>query len=196
MADELNKQTLSQTDQKEGINIVAALEALLFVAPLPISVQQLSDVFEIKPREVEKRLNELKDLLADRGIRVQRHKNFISLVSAPEYAPLIESFLSMEVTNRLSQAALEALSIVAYKQPVTRPQIDAVRGVNSDGVIKNLLSKGLIEEVGRANSPGRPILYATTNEFMQYFGIQSLEELPPIEITHLVSKENVHKLKD
>jgi segregation and condensation protein B len=80
----------------------------------------------------------------------------------------------------LSRAALEALAIIAYEEPATRPQIDAIRGVNSDGVLKSLLSKGLIQEVGRADSPGRPILYSVTSEFLQFFGLSSLSDLPPL----------------
>ncbi len=96
---------------------------------------------------------------------------------------MIESLLGLETSGRLSNAALEALAIVAYKQPITRPQVDAVRGVNSDGVLKSLLNKGLIEEVGRAETMGRPVLYATTADFLQHFGFSSLEELPPLDAT-------------
>jgi segregation and condensation protein B len=93
----------------------------------------------------------------------------------------VERFLGLEITTYLSQAALETLSIVAYEQPVTRPQVDEIRGVNSDGVMKSLLHKGLIQDIGRADGPGRPILYATTPEFLQQFGINSLEDLPPLK---------------
>jgi len=94
----------------------------------------------------------------------------------------VERFLGLEATSRLSRAALETLAIIAYRQPISRPQVDAIRGVNSDGVIRSLLSKGLIEEVGRAEGPGRPILYGTTAAFLQAFGLTSLDELPPLEI--------------
>ena len=89
--------------------------------------------------------------------------------------------LELETTSTLSQAALETLSIIAYQQPITRPQIDSIRGVNSDGVLRTLLNKGLIDDVGRAEGPGRPILYSTTTEFLKYFGLSSYEELPPLE---------------
>jgi segregation and condensation protein B len=89
--------------------------------------------------------------------------------------------LGLDASSRLSRAALEALAIILYKQPVTRPAIDAIRGVNSDGVLKSLLHKGLVQEVGRAEGPGRPILYGTTGECLQYFGLSSLAELPPLE---------------
>jgi len=94
--------------------------------------------------------------------------------------PAVERFAGLEASNRLSRAALEALAIIAYQQPVTRPEVDAIRGVNSDGVMKSLLSKGLIEEAGRAERPGRPILYNITSDFLSHFGLASLAELPPI----------------
>jgi len=94
------------------------------------------------------------------------------------------------VTTRLSQAALEALAIVAYKQPTTKPEIDSIRGVNSDGVIKNLLSKGLIEELGRTDAVGRPILYGVTADFLQHFGLETLKQLPSINLEEL---SNNHK---
>ena len=93
----------------------------------------------------------------------------------------IERFLGLEASTKLTHAALEVLSIVLYLQPVTRPRIDSIRGVSSDGVIRTLLRKGLIEETGRAVSPGRPILYCTSNELLQHFGIESLDDLPQIE---------------
>ena len=95
---------------------------------------------------------------------------------------MIEHFLGLEATSRISQAALETMAIIAYQQPVTRPEIDAIRGVNSDGVIKTLLSRGLIEEIGRGSGPGRPILYSTTPEFLGSFGLTSIAELPPLKL--------------
>ncbi len=95
---------------------------------------------------------------------------------------MIEKFLGLEASSRLSRAALETLAIIFYRQPVTRPQIDAIRGVNSDGVLKSLLLKGLVQEVGRAEAAGRPILYSATAECLQYFGLSSLSELPPLDL--------------
>ena len=123
------------------------------------------------------------------GIRLQEVKGQFQLMTAPEFAVDIETFLGLEVTSRLTQAALEALAIVAYKQPVTRPEIDSIRGVNSDGVLKSLLSKGLIEELGRSDAPGRPILYGTTPDFMQHFGLESMDQLPEIDFESLFSTE-------
>ena len=98
---------------------------------------------------------------------------------------MIERFIGLDATTRLSRAALETLSIIAYQQPVTRPQVDAIRGVNSDGVMRSLLSKGLVEEGGRAEGPGRPILYNTTPEFLQHFGLQSLSALHTLDLSDI-----------
>ncbi len=162
--------------------LTARLEALLFVAPEPVSARQLAQALEMPVREVEQALSELAEDLRARGLRLQQHRGRWQLTTAPELAPLVERFLGLEATSRLSRAALETLAIIAYRQPISRPQVDAIRGVNSDGVIRSLLSKGLIEEVGRAEGPGRPILYGTTAAFLQAFGLASLDELPPLEL--------------
>lgn len=171
-----------QNSSYNQLNLTARLEALLFVAPGSVSPSQLAAALEISSREVEEGLADLEASYHQRGLRLQRHNGRIQLTTSSEVAPLVERFLGLEATSRLSRAALEALSIVAYQQPVTRPQVDAIRGVNSDGVLKSLLSKGLIEEVGRAESPGRPILYTSTTDFLQYFGLDSLEDLPPLSL--------------
>ena len=112
---------------------------------------------------------------------MQRLGRRLQLVTVPQAAPQVEHFLGLEVNLRLSQAALETLAIVAYAQPVTRPQVEAIRGVNSDSVLRTLLAAGLIEEAGRADTVGRPILYQTTFEFLQQFGLSSLQALPALE---------------
>jgi segregation and condensation protein B len=119
---------------------------------------------------------------AKRGLRLQRKGNRVQLVSAPQAAPYIERFLGLSLSGKLSVAALETLAIIAYKQPVTRPQIEAIRGVSSDGVLRTLISKGLIEEVGRLETVGHPVLFGTTFEFLQYFGLDSLDGLPSLDI--------------
>ncbi len=171
------------TNLSENGDLAAAVEALLFVASGPISSSQLAEVLGKSNIEITTALKVLDERLEkQRGLSLQWHKNKVQLTSSPEYGKLIEDFLGLEASSRLSRAALETLSIIAYKQPATRPQLDSIRGVNSDGVLKSLLSKGLIEEVGRAEGPGRPIMYGTTPDFLQHFGIKSLEELPPLEV--------------
>lgn len=163
------------------MSLEARLEALLFVAPGLVSVGQLAAALELTPRQVEKGLDLLETTLAERGLRIQKHRGELRLISAPETAELVERFLDLEATTRLSAAALECLAIVAYQQPITRPHIDSIRGVNSDSALKTILSNGLVEEAGRAEGPGRPILYTTTPEFLQHFGLSALEELPPLD---------------
>ncbi len=169
------------------LDLCALLEALLFVAPGSVTALQLATALELPVAAVERGLDELETIYAaqerQRGLRLQRYRGRVQLTSAPQAATVIERLLGLDTTGgRLSRAALEALAIIMYKQPVTRPQIDAIRGVNSDGVLKSLLSKGLIQEVGRAETPGRPILYSVTSEFLQYFGLNSLAELPPLNL--------------
>jgi segregation and condensation protein B len=156
------------------------LEAMLFVAAEPVTTAQLAAALDVSNSVVERGLNELDAALASRGLRLQRHTGRVQLTTAPELAELIERFLGLEATSHLSRAALETLAIIAYQQPVTRPQIDAIRGVNSDSMMKSLLNKGLILESGRADGPGRPILYSTTPEFLQHFGLNSILEMPPL----------------
>lgn len=164
------------------LSLPALLEGLLFVAAEPVSPSQLAAALDLTVTSVEKGLDELDENLRTRGLRLQRHAGRVQLTTAPELAESVERFLGLEATSRLSRAALETLAIIAYQQPVTRPAVDAVRGVNSDGVIKSLLSKGLLQEVGRSEGPGRPILFGTTPEFLQHFGLNSLTELPPLNL--------------
>jgi segregation and condensation protein B len=187
----------NQTTPKKTLSLNEKIEALLFVAPGSVSVNQLATALGVPNRDVQRGLNELEESYQFRGVRLQRHGGQIQMTSAPEAAEAIETFLGLEATSRLSSAALETLAIVSYQQPVTRPQVDAIRGVNSDGVIKNLLHKGLIQEVGRSEGPGRPILYSTTPDFLGHFGLSSLEELPPLNLDELNSKEeSVNPLKE
>jgi segregation and condensation protein B len=182
------------------IPLVDLLETLLFVAPGPVHTAQLATALDRSTAEVEVGLMELEQLLCQRlSLRILRHAGKVSLVSAPEVAGYIERFLGLEAASRLSKAGLETLAIVAYQQPVTRPHVDSIRGVNSDAVMKSLLGKGLIQELGRAEAPGRPILYGTTEEFLQYFGlpsIQALPELEPVEVFQAPNGNNNGILKD
>ena len=159
------------------------LEALLFSAPGLSSTDQLAQAMGLSKRDVEKLIAALTEhYQREHGLRLQKVGNQYQLVTAAEYAKPIETFLGLEITTRLTQAALEALAIIAYKQPATRPEIDAIRGVNSDSVVKSLLAKGLIEEAGRSDAPGRPILYTVTTDFMLHFGLDSMDQLPEIDL--------------
>lgn len=153
---------------------------MLFVSSLSVTTGQLATALQAKADEVEEALSSLDQSLARRGIRLLRHKREILLSTAPEAAADVERLLNLESTAHLSRAALEVLAIAAYQQSVTRPQIDAVRGVNSDSVLRTLLRYGLLEEAGRSDGPGRPILYSTTPAFLQHFGLASLDQLPPL----------------
>ena len=172
--------TMGPVSTNGHLNLEALVESLLFVADGAVPVARLAEALEIHPREVEAALAALAESYQERGLSLQRFRDKVQLTTSPAAAALVERFLGLAASTPLSRAALEALAIIAYQQPVTRPQIEAVRGVNSDSVIKNLLTKGLIEEAGRAEGPGRPVLYSTTSEFMQHFGLATLSDLPPL----------------
>jgi len=163
-----------------GLKIEHLIESLLFVAEGPVSLAQIAAALNTSPKQIKRALLDLESLYQDRGLQIQNLRGRVQLTTNPKAASSIEQFLGLESQQRLTSAALETLAIIAYRQPVTRPQIDGIRGVNSDSVIKNLIFKGLIEDVGRSEGPGRPILYGTTSSFLQHFGISSLKELPPI----------------
>jgi segregation and condensation protein B len=179
---------MSNTNPTEllALSLEARIEALLFVAPGAVTPAQLAAALDVPLANVEQGLANLRARYENRpsesGLRLQRHQGRVQLTSTPQAATDIERFLGLDSTSRLTRAALEALAIIAYQQPVTRPQVEAIRGVNSDGVLKNLLSKGLVQEMGRAEAPGRPILYGTTPEFLQYFGLNALDEMPALQL--------------
>jgi len=182
-----NKPYYSMTESPETqtpYSIEAAIEAVLFVAAGPVSINQLAETLAARQADVEIALKHLEEAFAseNRGIRMQFHEGRVQLTTSPYLAGIVENFLGLEATARLSRAALETLAIIAYRQPVTRPGVDSIRGVNSDGVMKSLLQKGLLQEMGRADGPGRPILYGTTPEFLQHFGLSSIRELPAFEV--------------
>jgi segregation and condensation protein B len=175
-----DSQPSSEPNTDIDLPLSVKLEAMLFVAAEPVATSQLAEALDVSASVVERGLNELDASLSSRGLRLQRHAGRVQLTTAPQLAELIERFLGLEMTSHLSRAALETLAIIAYQQPVTRPQIDAIRGVNSDSMMKSLLQKGLILESGRTDGPGRPILYSTTPEFLQHFGLNSILEMPPL----------------
>lgn len=171
-----------EPEQQREVAIDTLLEALLFVASEPLTVAALAKAIMVPAREVEDALVSLQDELITRGrgLRIQRMGEQVQMVSAPVAAPTIARLLGVQANTRLSDAALETLSLIAYRQPITRAAIEAVRGVDSGGVVNTLLARGLIEEAGRMETAGRPILYATTAAFLRYFGLSSVEELPSL----------------
>ncbi len=163
-----------------ALSTAAALEALLFVAGQAVEVGDLARALDLDAAVVRRHLAELEAALLGRGLRLQRHGERVQLVTAPEAGPLVERFLGGGGEARLSQAALETLAIIAYKQPVTRAQVEAIRGVDCGRVLAVLRARELIEEVGRADGPGRPALYGTTLRFLEHFGLRHPGELPPL----------------
>ena len=161
---------------------MAAVEALLFVAKEPLSAKKIAEVLEISPNKVLDLIEDLKEKYNSvaSGITIVEIENTFRLSTKPEMARFIE-ILYKQPTLTLSSAALEVLSIIAYKQPITRGEIDFIRGVQSDSVLATLLDKGLIKELGRKEGPGRPILYGTTDTFLLHFGLNSINELPKFE---------------
>ncbi|MBR7123228.1 MAG: SMC-Scp complex subunit ScpB [Oscillospiraceae bacterium] len=160
-----------------------AIEAILFAAGEPVEISRLSETFEVNEDEVISAADTLANALAfnRRGVRILRLENSYQMVSSGEMADLITRALETRKPPRLSSSQLEALTIVAYYQPTTKAMIEQIRGVDSSYSITALINKHLIEESGRLNVPGRPILYKTTPDFLRTFSLSSLEELPPIE---------------
>ena len=156
------------------------LESLLFVAEGAVEIEVLARSLHTKAEEIEAALESLAEEYRQRGLRLQRSGDLVQIVTAPEAARYVESFLNMDHQQRLSTAGLETLAIIAYKQPITRAGIEAVRGVNSDGPVATLLARELIEEVGRATSPGRPALLGVTVRFLEHFGLERPDDLPAL----------------
>lgn len=165
-----------------ALSLQSALESLLFVADAPVEAAQLARVVNAPVEVVETHLRRLDELLRTqaRGVRVAERNGRFQMVTSPAAASLIEVFLNLDMTTRLSAPALETLAIVAYRQPVTRAQIEAVRGVDCSGVLRSLVQRGLVEEVDRLDAPGRPVRYGVTDLFMHHFGLTTLQELPPL----------------
>jgi segregation and condensation protein B len=168
--------------QASSPEVGKALEAILFLADEPLSASLLAQTVECGRREVEDTLRELSRSYQERGagIALVEVAGGFRLMTHPEAAPFVERFVLSARHTRLTRASLETLAIVAYKQPVTRHQISSIRGVDSDGVIRALADRGLVEEVGREEGPGRPVLYGTSTLFLERLGLPSLSDLPPI----------------
>ncbi len=163
-------------------DLPALLESLLFVAPTPVPVARLAQVLGLTEELLEPALAQLAAgyVEARRGLRLLRKGDRVHLTTAPEAAPHIERFLGLDLSSKLSPAALETLAVIAYRQPLTRAGIEAIRGVSCDGVLRTLIARELVEPVGRLEQAGRPFLYSTTVQFLQYFGLESLNHLPAL----------------
>jgi segregation and condensation protein B len=159
----------------------AVLEALLFVAERPLSRREIATLAGVDRATVDARLGDLEVALAERGIRLVLSGDRVELVTAPEAGALIARYVGADAV-RLSPASLETLAIVAYRQPVTKGAIERIRGVDSDYTIRTLLHRRLVVELGRSDAPGRPYLYGTGFEFLERFGLTSLEEMPVLEV--------------
>ena len=180
------QEQMTQHTQEAQIatQIATAIESLLFVSGRPLERAELRKLLDIDDLSLACGLQALADSLEsqERGIRLQRLGEQVQLVTAPENAHYVAALLGLPMTARLTTAAMETLSVIAYRQPMTRAQIEAVRGVNSDRALVSLIQHGLVVEIGRAQTVGRPALFATTPEFLQQFGLTSLEQLPRVEV--------------
>ena len=173
-----------QLDRHSGAQrLAAAIESLLFVSGRPLERAELRKLLDVDEETLQSALQVLEHDLEslNRGIRLQLLGEQVQLVTAPENARYVAALLGLPMTAKLTSAALETLAVIAYRQPITRGQIEAVRGVNSDRALASLLQHGLVVEVGRAQTVGRPALFATTTEFLQLFGLTKLDELPHIQ---------------
>ncbi len=168
------------TAQPQERTLLAALECLLFVSGGPVPVERLAQAIERSVEETRALLDVLERSYADRGLMVQCVAGGYQLCTRPEYAEFVARLVEVH-TEPLSRATLETLAIVAYRQPVTRAEIEAIRGARSDVHLHRLLERGLIREVGRKSTPGHPILYGTTELFLRRFGLRDLSDLPPLD---------------
>jgi len=158
------------------------IECLLFVSGEPLTAKELAKTTETDLPSVYEAVRDLRSryIAGDSGLQIVEVAHGFQMTTRPDYAPHVGKLLAPNA-NRLSRPALETVTIVAYRQPCTQTDIEAIRGVGSDTVIKTLVDRGLIFEAGRKPSPGRPIVYATTEEFLHYFGLNTLDDLPPLD---------------
>jgi segregation and condensation protein B len=161
----------------------AVLEVILFLSGEPITLSTIKDVIELPEPEIKSIMDELilKYREQNRGLLIVEIANGYQMVTNPEYSEWVRKFKGTQLSTKLSMPALETLSIIAYKQPIIKAEIEQLRGVNSDSAIKTLLEKRLIKVIGRKDAPGRPFLYGTTKEFLKYFGLKDLTELPTLK---------------
>ncbi len=169
-------------DKEQNVKIQYAIEGILFAAGEPVKAAKLASVLETDIKKVEEAVKLLKYQYDSemRGVQIIEIDEGYQICSRPEYYAYIQEILGEQRRQALSNAAMEALAIIAYKQPITRGQVEYVRGVNSDGAVNRLVERGLIEECGRLDAPGRPILYKTTQTFLRCFGLKTPQDLPEI----------------
>ncbi len=164
----------------EPNEIPQILEAILFVAGEPVAVADLAQALEVSEMEIMHAVEALERECERRGVTVHRYGDHLRMETRPEYATYVERLLQPVQRQTLSQTAMETLAVIAYRQPVTKGEVEQVRGVKCDYSVQSLLHKGLIREAGRKEALGRPILYATTDRFLEHFGISDIRELPPL----------------
>ncbi|MDD5748551.1 MAG: SMC-Scp complex subunit ScpB [Actinomycetota bacterium] len=183
MEEEIEREELDIRCSSSEVEKIALIEALILVSPQPIKISELSEMTGIEPGAVREIVNELMEVYRKRagGIVLREVAEGFGLYAIPEAAPYISRMIRSRVNPRLTKAALETVAIVAYLQPVSRGMIAEIRGVQSDGVIRTLEERGLIEPVGRGEPPGYPMLYGTTLKFLEKFGLKSLDELPSLK---------------
>lgn len=166
-------------------NLKSIIESLLFAWGEPLNINEISKILNIKTSEITVLLNQMSESYEqdnEKGLIIQKFGNSYQLTTKKENFDFIQNLLQTQVSKSLSSAAMETLSIIAYEQPVTKVEIELIRGVKCSNVIKGLIDKSLIKEVGKIDKPGRPTLYATTDEFLKHFGLKSIEELPALKI--------------
>lgn len=169
-----------ETEDAEADDVAPALEAVCFAVNRPVTVGEVAEFLGRGPRIVEQAAGVLAEQLRGRGVMLQRHGDQLQLVTRPEVAWAVQRALNPERPSRLSKAAMETLAIVAYRQPVTRAVVESIRGVNCEAVLENLEHRGLVAEVGRQETPGRPRVFGTTLRFLQIVGLETIEDLPPV----------------
>ena len=181
-----------------GKNIECAIEAVLFSLGEAVEIDRLAEALEVREDEVRTAFSNLKKKYDDenRGIKLIEIENSVQMCSNPEYFECIKRVTQIKKQAGLSSAALETLSIIAYNQPVTKGTIEFIRGVDCTYSVTRLLERGFIDELGRAETPGRPILYGTTMEFLRCFGLKSLEDLPPLPEKEVLAAPEENKPQD
>lgn len=181
----------------ENVNIECAIEGILFAAGEPVKSSKLAAVLESTVEEIDKAAKKLRESYDKnmRGLKIIEIDEGYQLCSRPEYYAYIQDVLGEQRRQALSNAAMEALAIIAYKQPVTKGQVEFIRGVNSDGAVNRLAERGLVEECGRLDAPGRPILFRTTQNFLRCFGLKTPQELPAIDFSKISTEYEQYEIE-